>query len=177
MGIKFDLSALDLMDALDLAIMIEEDAKERYDEFYRQIGTNGVDDAGMFFHQMAANEQKHTDDLLALRKKHFNDAKSKVSRATLYEFQEIEAPEFDQAESRMSVGKALLVALECEIKAHNFYSKASRTVKNEEVKKFFNELAEEEIEHQKMVKDIINKNKGILDPEVDSDDIDGPNGL
>jgi rubrerythrin len=177
MSRKFDLSKLDLMDALDLAIIIEDDARERYEEFYRQIGTSGSNDAGMFFLQMSKNEAKHTEDLQALRKKHFQETKSRMNRTTLYEFQEIEAPEFDQAKSRMSVAQSLMVALDCEIKAFEFYNKTSTIVKNAEVKKFFEDLAKEEIEHQKMVREIMNKSEKTLSPEIDSDDIDEPNGL
>lgn len=177
MSYKFDLSKMGMMDALDLAIIIEDDAKERYLEFYRQLGSNGLDDAGTFFLQMSKNEQKHTDDLMAMRKKYFKDAKAVVNRSTLYEFQEIEAPEFDRAFGFMSISNALKVAYDSEVKAHQFYHKASQLVLNDEVKKFFSELALEEIEHQKMVRAIMEKTKDEGPYTRSDDDIDEPNGL
>ena len=50
MTTSLDLSKLSLMDALDLAILIEEEARQRYEMFASQIGRSGSRyDAGSFF--------------------------------------------------------------------------------------------------------------------------------
>lgn len=168
---------LDLKDALDLAILVEIEAKERYEEFARQIGSNAKDDAGSFFQQMARNETKHAEDLKSKRNELFGDAVSRMSAEKLYEYQEIEAPEFERAESFMSPHKALKVALESEIKAFNFFNKAEKEVKDPAVKELFRELKEEELEHKKMVETMLSKVKGDDSPLVDPNDVDEPSGL
>jgi rubrerythrin len=50
MSTSLDLSKLSLMDALDLAILIEEEARQRYKMFASQVGGAGSDyDARSFF--------------------------------------------------------------------------------------------------------------------------------
>ena len=49
MSTRLDLSTLSLMDALDLAKLIEMEACHRYQMFAQQIGTVGDYDAGGFF--------------------------------------------------------------------------------------------------------------------------------
>ncbi len=65
MSISLDLSKLSLMDALDLAILIEEEAHQRYKEFASQLGN--YHSAGKFFASMAENESKHGNELLSRR--------------------------------------------------------------------------------------------------------------
>ena len=49
MPIKLDCFNLNLQDALDLAILIEEEAQERYEEFSRQVVSSYTGNAGTFF--------------------------------------------------------------------------------------------------------------------------------
>ena len=49
-----DFSALTLKDALDLAILIEEEARERYEDFADQMEQHHTPEAGRFFRFMAA---------------------------------------------------------------------------------------------------------------------------
>ena len=59
MSTRLDLSKLSLMDALDLAKLIEMEAHHRYQMFASQLGRSGGYDAGAFFATMAENEAKH----------------------------------------------------------------------------------------------------------------------
>jgi rubrerythrin len=65
MPVNLDLSTLDLMDALDLAILIEVEALERYKYFAEQIGDRFPGDAASIFRSMAQNEAKHGQQLNA----------------------------------------------------------------------------------------------------------------
>ena len=56
MSTRLDLSKLGLMDALDLAKLIEMEACHRYQMFASQLGRTGGYDAGAFFASMAENE-------------------------------------------------------------------------------------------------------------------------
>ena len=84
-----DLSKLDLQDALDLAILVEDEAKERYDELAAQMEAHHTADAAVFFHFMSKNEAKHGEELTARRKELFGDAPRRVDRSMVWE---IEAP-------------------------------------------------------------------------------------
>jgi len=52
MSTRLDLSKLSLMDALDLAKLIEMEACHRYQMFASQLGRSGGYDAGAFFATM-----------------------------------------------------------------------------------------------------------------------------
>ena len=68
-----DFATLSLQDALDLAILIEEEAKERYEEFADQLAKHHTPEAAQFFQTMAGNEAKHGADLLMRRQALFGD--------------------------------------------------------------------------------------------------------
>ena len=61
---QLDLTKLDLMDALDLAILIEQEAMERYEELTAVMREHRTEEAASFFHFMAKAEAKHGADLL-----------------------------------------------------------------------------------------------------------------
>ena len=67
MSQDIDFSALNLRDTLDLAIAIEEEAKERYDEFAEQLDAHHSPEVAKFFRFMADNEVKHAEVLAAQR--------------------------------------------------------------------------------------------------------------
>lgn len=149
MSRSVDFARLDLKDALDLAILIEDEARERYEEFAEQMEVHHTADAAKFYRFMAANEAKHGADLSARRKALFADAPTRMSRSMLWD---VEAPEYDKARAFMSPRKALEVALESEIKAHDYFAAALEHVTDPDVKALFAELRDEEVEHQEMVK-------------------------
>ncbi len=175
MSSKVKLSEIDLKDALDLAIEIELEAKERYLEFARQIGSLKSNDAGDFFTQMSQNEEKHALSLKEKRVELFGNSPSRISLEDLYEYQEIEAPEFDRAKPFLSTKAALEVARDCEVKAYNFFDKAMKIVIDPKVKELFLELRNEEEEHRMMVEEIIKKTK--CDGGSNDSEVDEPNGL
>ena len=147
-----DFSTLSLQDALDLAILIEEEAKERYDEFSEQLRIHHTPEAAQFFTSMAGNEAKHGADLQMRRHQLFGDAPRRVTRAMLWD---VEAPEYDQSRMFMSARQAMDVALDCEIKATDFFADALAYVRDPDVRALFEELRAEEVEHQELVKSVM----------------------
>lgn len=143
-----DFATLSLKDALDLAILIEEEAKERYEEFVDQLELHHTPEAARFFRHMASNEAKHGAELAARRQERFGDAPRTVTRAMIWD---IEAPEYDEAHTFMSARHAMEVALEAENKAHDFFAAALPYVVDQEVHELFSELLQEEVEHQALV--------------------------
>ncbi len=141
---------LSLRDTLDLAIFVEEEAKERYDEFAAQMDAHRTPDTAKFFRFMADNEVKHAEKLIAKRSSLFGDEPRTADTSMLYD---IEAPEFDAARAFMSVKAALDVALLAETKAYDFYNDALPEISDPDVTALFAELRDEESRHQEMTRE------------------------
>lgn len=168
MSIDFD--GLSLRDTLDLAIYVEEEAKERYEDFAQQMDAHHTPEVAEFFRFMAANELKHAEKLSAQRGSLFGSEASTADTSMLFD---VEAPDFDAARAFMSVRAALDVALESEVKAYAFYDAALPDISDPEVKELFTELREEEKRHMELVKAI--RAKIPKDDGFDPDDfVDGP---
>ncbi len=157
-----EFSTLSLKDALDLAILIEDEARERYEEFVDQLELHHTAEAAAFFRQMVANETKHGEELSQRRKARFANAPATVTRAMLWD---VEAPDYGQARMFMSARHAMNVALDAEVKAHDFFAAALPHVTDPEVRELFEELRAEELEHQALVRQHLAK----LPPEPDVD--------
>ncbi len=155
---KLDFAGLDLMDALDLAILIEEEARDRYEELAAQMENQHTAEAAGFFHQMVKNEAKHGEELAARRRDLFGNAPRRVDRSLLWD---VEAPGYETVRAFMTLREALTVALEAEVKAHDFFSQALGLPIAEPVKELFEELKEEEVLH----KDLVNRHLSRLPPD------------
>ena len=148
MATRLDLSKLSLMDALDLAKLIEMEAHHRYLMFASQLGRRGGYDAGSFFATMAQNEAKHGMELEARRKALFGETPARVTLDDLFD---VEAPEMGAPRRGMSAVQAFEIGLAAEKKAYDFYDMALPGITDPEVRKLFVELRDEETEHVKML--------------------------
>lgn len=170
MSHDIDFATLTLRDTLDLAIAIEEEAKERYDEFAEQLDAHHSPEVAKFFRFMAANEVKHAEVLAAQRSELFGNEPSTADTSMIFD---IEAPDYDAARAFMSVQDALDVAFRSEVKAYDFYHQALPSVGADAVKELFVRLRDEETKHQEMIKEI--KAKMPEDFNFDPDDfVDEP---
>ena len=145
---EFDFTKLDLRDALDLAVLIEEEAKERYEEFTKVVGGRYAGDASEVFRRMAINEAKHGAQLAQLRGSLFADQPRRVTRDLI---DNVEAPEAIKARYTMSARTALEIAIESEIKAYDFFAQACRQASDPKVRRLFADLRDEEREHRVML--------------------------
>lgn len=164
MSTKIDFSSLTLMDALDLAILIEEEARGRYTEFVDQMVLHHTPEAADFFRAMAGNEARHEAELTARRASLFRDEPRRVKESMLWD---VEAPDYDQTRAFMSVRQAMDVALRSEVKAHDFFVEALRHLTDPEVKVLFEELRDEELVHQSLIRRQIAA--APADPDLDPD--------
>ncbi len=171
MSTRLDLSKLSIMDALDLAKLIEMEACHRYQMFASQFGRTGGYDAGAFFVTMAENEAKHGQELEARRKALFGDA---PARLTLDDLFDVEAPEMGATRRGMSTVQAFEVALVAEKKAYDFYDMALPGITNPEVRELFTELRDEETEHVEMLREAMTKLPPSASEEVEFDVDDAP---
>jgi rubrerythrin len=154
MPVRVDFSKLTLMDALDLATLIEVEAFKRYTQFAEQLGIRYAGDAASVFQSMAVNENKHAEQLAQRRLALFGDERPKVKLDDIFD---VEAPDFGAPTQNMSPLKAYWVALYSEKKAFEFYDQALRHVDQPDVKTLFEELRAEEAEHVQMLEAIIDK--------------------
>jgi rubrerythrin len=161
-----DFGKLSLKDALDLAVLIEEEARDRYEEFVDQMRQHRTPEASRFFAFMAGNEEKHRAELAERRGELFEDQPVAVTREMVFD---VEAPEYDEARAFMTVREALQAAFRAEKKAYAFFSDALRRIPGGDVKVLFEELRQEEIEHQRLV--LAELEKTPPDPSIRQDDV------
>jgi rubrerythrin len=147
-----DVGTLGLRDALDLAILMEEEARQRYTEFTRQVGGRYTGDAADVFRLMAAYEEKHGLQLVARRRSLFQD---QPSRMRLDMLDDLEAPDRSVPRVFMSAREAMAVAIASEEKAFQFFDQAVRRVTDPQVKALFIELRGEELEHKRLLEERI----------------------
>lgn len=164
-----DFRTLSLQDALDLAIAMEEEAHDRYDEFTRIVGGRYPGDAADMFRTMAGYEQKHGADLAARRRALFGDAPRRVTAEML---DDAEAPDRGKPRVFMSARQAMEVALASEEKAFDFFDAALRDVADPGVKQLFEELRGEEARHAKMVRERLERLPP--GPDLTDEDADEP---
>ena len=169
MSTRLDLSKLTLMDALDLASLIEVEAQKRYTEFAESFGSRGGDDAGAVFSSMAINESKHCEEIAERRIALFGDQPAKVTLDDLFD---VEAPEMGDVRWNMSAFKAYQLALYSEQKAFAFYDEALEHVTQPDVKALFEELRDEEDEHVRMLVKIIANLPPSAEIELEDEDYD-----
>lgn len=145
---SLDFAKLTLCDALDLATIIEEEAKDRYEEFAGQMELHHNPDAAAFFLFMLKIEALHEGRIATRRRELFGDAPRKVKREMIFD---VEAPEYDEVRATMTHRQALELALRAEKKAFAFFDEAIKHVSDAEVRALFAELREDEIEHAGLV--------------------------
>jgi rubrerythrin len=126
MSTRLDFATLTLVDALDLAVLIEVEAHNRYRKFVTS---------------MAENEAKHGRALEERRKAMFGDTPVRVSLDDLFD---VEAPEEGAPRANMSALRAFEIALSSEQKAFDFYNEALPHVTDPEIHALFTELRDEE---------------------------------
>ena len=168
---KIDFTRLSVMDALDLAVLIEQEAEERYLAFAEMIGSRYEGDAAAFFQTMSGYEAKHGKKLQERRTKLFANAPTRVNKEQV---EDVEAPDYGTPRPFMSTRHALEVALDSERKAEAYYVSALAVITDPQLQELFIELRDQEIEHQEMIQQQIAKTPGDMNPDVAPEDVDTP---
>lgn len=171
MTVQLDFSALDLQDALDLAVLIEKEAEERYLMFVAQLGERYRGDATDFFSLMARNERRHGAQLAERRYSLFGETPSRVSADMI---EDVEAPDTGKPRAYMSPRHAMEVAMESEIKAYEFFDQALPNIRDPSVRELFAELRDEEAEHQRLLREEMARHPAKLEPDLDPEEVDTP---
>jgi rubrerythrin len=151
MPLELDFRTLTPADALDLAVLIEEEARQRYLELVDSARDGHADEEAIrFFARMARHEHHHGQELLERRERLYPDVIPRVNAAML---SGIETPHLDSPEALADLRTCLEAAMAAERTAEGFFRRALREAPHPEVRRLFEELAEEEVEHQKLVAD------------------------
>lgn len=169
MAQSIDFAKLTLQDALDLAILIEEDARGRYEEFSRIVGGRYKGDADEVFRNMAVYEAKHRDELRSRRERLFGNAPVQV---TIEAAEDVEAPDRSAPRVYMGPRQALEVALASEEKAWSYFDDALKHVKDPDVRTLFEELRSEERQHQEYIRKAMATFPA--GPDVEEEEADAP---
>ena len=165
MTIHLDFSTLNLQDALDLAVLIEKEAEDRYLLFADELGQRYPGDASAFFTMMARSEQRHADEITERRRLLFGDTPSRVTKSMINK--DIEAPFTGKAVRYMSPREALEVAMEAEIKAYKFFDSILQVIQDAKVREMIKILRDEEVEHQALLNEQKAKYHDTTDPDFD----------
>lgn len=144
-----DFANLDLRGAFDFAIMIEEDAQNRYRRLSRLLGDD-PGGAGDVFRMMVVNEGKHRSELEARRDSLFSKLPQRIE-ISIADDESVEGPDLDDDELPRTAREALEVTLAAEKRAYEFYRQAVSHIQDEGVRAFFQELMQEEAEHQALL--------------------------
>lgn len=164
-----DFTELSLKQTLDLAAAIEDEAKERYEEFAEQMEAHHTAETAEFFRTMAQYENLHGDRLRERRRQLFGDEPVDVDESMVVD---VEAPEYSEARAFMSIGQALTTAFRSEVKAWEFYDGAMQHVDDADLRGMLEELRDQEAWHQKLIKEWIDRHGD--EPDLDPDDFVDP---
>lgn len=142
---KLDFSALTVMAALEVALLMEEDARDRYSELARRFASNAP--VADFFKRMSKAESHHARGLLQ-RRRAFDDDDFTVTDDMI---PKMETPLPDDP-AAATPKHALELALMAEQKSAAFYAAALSEIRDPQVKQLFTSLEHDEREHEKLVR-------------------------
>lgn len=150
MGIDIDFSRLDARDVLDIAIQVEEEAQQNYEQLATWMAADGSGEIEKFFNRMANLERLHRDQLADRRQQMFGDVKPRDSTWVVWE---VEQPDYGEIGSDMSLEKAFELAMAAERRAGDYYAEALDYASDPTVVVLFESLRDSEIEHLRMLRE------------------------
>lgn len=164
-----DTSRMNLRDAVDLAIRIGEDARQRYVELAARVGGRYPGDADEVFRTMAELEERHEQQLADRRRRVFGDAPPRIADDAL---DEVEPAELGAIRVFMGPREAVRVALEAEKRAFEFYDCASRKAADPAVRVFFEEQRADQADHCRTLEAWMRA--APVGPDLEEDEADPP---
>ena len=157
MALKVDFSRMDGRDALDIAIVIEDEAQLAYEHLADWVGSDGNTKAADFFKRMAVREKRHKEEITERRAELFGDVPARHDEAAPWE---AEVPDYESLGRNVSLEDAFDVAMGAETRAHDFYAEAIDYIEAPEVVELFDWLRKAEIEHQRMLGEEMKRHLG-----------------
>jgi rubrerythrin len=148
MGVEFDFSKLNAMDVLDLACFFEREAAGTYEQLASWAEQNSPS-AAEFFERMARLESAHDSQIEERRRELFGDQPARYTDAAPWE---VEVPDFDKVGASLTLEQAYSLALGAEERAEAYFRQAVEHISDPEAVRILETLAEEELEHQRLLK-------------------------
>jgi rubrerythrin len=149
MGVDFDFSMLDGMDVLDLACFIEREAERTYEQLASWAEKNSPE-AAEFFQRMVRLESQHDSQIAERRRALYGDRPSRYTDSAPWE---VEVPDFDNVGTSFTLEQAYRLALGAEERAEAYFRQAVEYVSDPETVGILEALADEEVEHQRFLKE------------------------
>jgi len=157
MGIDFDFSRLDAQDVLDIAIYVEDEAQQSYEQLVSWMEAQGNDEVAAFFTKMVRFEVIHREQISAKRRELFGDAPVRYTELVV---SEVESPDVEDIGDSCTLEQAFVLALGAEKKAYDYYSQAMEYISDPQVLELLDELCKAELGHTKMLEAMQAKLKG-----------------
>lgn len=148
MGVDLDFSKLTAMDVLDLAIYVENEAEDNYEQLVTWMKQQGNDEAAAFFKRMAGLEEVHRRQISAVRVELFGEASPTTTNAYAWE---VETPDFDSIPANVSLRKAYEIAIGAETKAHDYYAGALEYASDPKMIELLKDLRDAELKHRALL--------------------------
>ncbi len=150
MGLHVDFSRLDAQDVLDLAIQVEQEAEDNYEQLSSWLAADGNTAAAEFFTKMAGFEAKHRQQLVQRREQMFGDAPPRHSDDAPWE---VEQPDYAAIGRAMTLEQAFELAMEAERRAGDYYGGALDYASDPAVVDLFRALKRAELEHLRLLEE------------------------
>jgi rubrerythrin len=150
MPLHVDFSRLDAQDVLDIAIQVEQEAEDNYEQLATWLAADGNTEAAEFFRKMAGFEAKHRQQLNQRREQMFGDAPSRHSDVAVWE---VEQPDYDSIGRAVSLAQAIELAMAAERRAGDYYGEALEYASDPDVIDLFRGLKRAEQDHLRLLEE------------------------
>ena len=139
-----DLAQLTVSELLDLAILAEEEAAQRYGEFAEQMEANREPQTAALFRQIQTREIEH---LRRLREQRTRSGAESKNIEPLHFFDPAEATPYKGSSQQMTPTHVYQAVLQGEERACAFYQKLKEILSDSEAKELAHALWTEELRH------------------------------
>lgn len=150
MGLQMDFSMLGAMDILDIAIFVENEAEDHYEQLETWARARGNESAAAFFKRMAGFEVLHRRQIADLRQELFGDTPPRYTDSAAWD---VEAPDWDAVGPTLTLRQAMEIGVEAETKAHDYYEGAKEWARDARVEELLDTLARAELMHRRLIED------------------------
>ena len=157
MALEVDFSRMDGQDALDIALVIEDEAQLAYEHLADWVAGDGNTEAADFFKRMAVREKRHKEEIASRRAELYGDNPPHHDEAAPWE---AEVPDYESLGREVSLEDAFSVAMGAETRAHDFYAEAIDYIEDKSMVELFDWLRKAEIEHQRLLTEEMKRHLG-----------------
>jgi rubrerythrin len=154
MGLSIDFSMLDAQDVLDIAIQVEQEAQDNYEQISTWMKSDRNEDAADFFAKMAKREARHREQLEVQRNELFGDAASRHTDSAVWQ---VEQPDYEAIGRAVTLDQAIDLAMDAERRAGEYYAGALEYVSDSKVAELFDGLRRSEEEHLRLLQEQRNR--------------------